>query len=161
MESKYCSTCPNKRLLASFLKDASANPGSKVFATCIPCREKSKKRRALQPLDPNRPSKRPNLARPLFEARTEPSILPVLPQVQRQVQPQPRQPTLPPMPPGQRQPMLPVLPQVQHQPMLPVQRQVEPQPALAVLPQVQRQPIQPVLPQVQHQPRQPILPVQR
>jgi hypothetical protein len=51
--------------LSSFLKDTSANPSSKVFATCIPCHDKEKKRRALQPLDPNKPSKRPYMSRPL------------------------------------------------------------------------------------------------
>src|SRR5271156_3914271 len=61
MDSKYCSSCLQKRLLSSFLADASANPGSKVFATCIPCRDRRRsktKRKALQPLDPNIQPKR-------------------------------------------------------------------------------------------------------
>ncbi|PMD28775.1 hypothetical protein L207DRAFT_570230 [Hyaloscypha variabilis F] len=75
MESKCCSVCAQKRVLSCFLKNPSANPGTKVFSTCIPCRDKAKKRRALQPLDANRPSKRPDVSRPLFEAPTNPSIL--------------------------------------------------------------------------------------
>src|SRR5271155_3876936 len=55
MDSKYCSGCLQKLLLSSFLADASANPGSKVFATCILCRDRRSKtkRKALHPLDPN------------------------------------------------------------------------------------------------------------
>jgi hypothetical protein len=59
MDSKYCSACAKKLPISSFLKDASANPGSKVLKTCLLCRNKSKsKRKALQPLDPNIPAKR-------------------------------------------------------------------------------------------------------
>ena len=40
MDSKYCSSCLHKRVLSSFLKDASADLGTKIFGTCIPCRAK-------------------------------------------------------------------------------------------------------------------------
>jgi hypothetical protein len=57
MSSKYCSSCMQKRLLPCFLKDALASPTSRVYSTCIQCRDKAKasrgKRPALQPLDPN------------------------------------------------------------------------------------------------------------
>lgn len=174
MESKYCSACAQKRVLSCFLKNPSANPGTKVFSTCIPCRDKSKKRRALQPLDPNKQSKRrielstttrpiersnprplpvlPPLldrhpdpivlplseSRPLFEARTKPSILPV----QHRVQPRPIQPgqspvqhrpQVPqPIPAIQRQVQPPPLLPVQLQPVLPVQRRIQPQPILPI-----------------------------
>jgi hypothetical protein len=60
MSSKYCSSCAQKRLLSCFLLDDS-NPVSKVLATCASCRAtkaRSSKRKALQPIDPNAPSKR-------------------------------------------------------------------------------------------------------
>jgi hypothetical protein len=93
-------------------------------------------------LDTNRPSKRAHISRPLFEApaKTEPSILPVQPQVQ----PRPVQP-------------------VQPQSILSIQRPVQsqhrvPQPILPVHPRVRRQqPLQPLQPQSP----QPIHPVQR
>ena len=75
MDSKYCLACACKLLLSSFLKDTSADPSSKVFATCIPCCNKSKKRRALQALDQNRLSKKPDISRLLFEVLAKPSIL--------------------------------------------------------------------------------------
>jgi len=78
MDSKYCSGCLQKLLLSSFLADASANPGSKVFATCIPCRDRRRsktKRKALQPLDPNRQAKR-RVPQP---TRPNPSIPPLNP----------------------------------------------------------------------------------
>jgi hypothetical protein len=98
MDLKYYSSCLQKHVLSSFLKDISSDLGSKIFRTCIPCRAKnSKKRKALQPLCPNVPSKRRTtrpteaLTRPkllvlpsLLEARPEPtsrpplSILPLL-----------------------------------------------------------------------------------
>jgi hypothetical protein len=53
MDSKYCSSCARKRLLSFFLKNASADPGSKVFSTCFTCRDRCQKRKALQPLDSN------------------------------------------------------------------------------------------------------------
>src|SRR5271167_910932 len=62
MDAKYCSSCFQKRLLSSFFKDASAGLGSRLWATCAPCRisqEKHKtKRKALQQLDPNIPPKK-------------------------------------------------------------------------------------------------------
>jgi hypothetical protein len=136
MDSKYCSACARKLLLSSFLKDPSADPSSKVFATCIPCRNKSKKRRALQAFDQNRPSKKTDISRPLFEVPTEPSILPA----QRRVQPRPIQ-------------------SVQHQPTPPVQHHAPPQePIPPAQPRVRRQPpLQPLRPQAP----QPIQPAQR
>ena len=104
MDSKYCSGCTRKLLLSSFLKDSSTDPSSKVFATYIPCRNNLKKMRPLQALDQNRPSKKPDISRPLFEVPTQPSILPA----QRQVQPRPIQP-------------------VQYQPTPPVQHYCPPQ----------------------------------
>ncbi len=102
MDSKYCSACMKKLLLSSFVKNASADPHSKVLSTCIACRDKSKKRRAAQP-GPPIPSKRravrpaeavthlqslipPNpleshpavSALPLLESRSAVSILPPL-----------------------------------------------------------------------------------
>jgi ATP-dependent DNA helicase PIF1 len=58
MSSKYCSICPYKLPLSSFLKDSLASPGSRVYSTCIECRSKkntsnNKKRAALRALDPN------------------------------------------------------------------------------------------------------------
>src|SRR5947208_462495 len=58
MSSKYYSTCIQKRLLSSFLKDTLATSNSRVFATYITCRgarKKSvnKKRTALQTLSLN------------------------------------------------------------------------------------------------------------
>src|ERR1700733_6560329 len=63
MSSKYCSSCIQKLPLSCFLKDALASPISRVYATCIQCRSKSKasnkKRAALQSIDPNiQPTKR-------------------------------------------------------------------------------------------------------
>jgi hypothetical protein len=57
MDTKCCSKCARTRSLSCFLKNASAKLDTKVFSTCIPCRDQSKKRRVLQPLNPNRPSK--------------------------------------------------------------------------------------------------------
>ena len=77
MDTKCCSKCAHTRLLSCFLKNASANLDSKVFSTCIPCRDQSNKRRALQPLDPNRPSKR--RVKPSTTTRpAERTILPLL-----------------------------------------------------------------------------------
>ena len=63
MSSKYYSGCIQKLPLSCFLKDTLASPTSRVFSTCIQCRGKSKasskKRAALQSLDPNiQPPKR-------------------------------------------------------------------------------------------------------
>jgi hypothetical protein len=50
MDEKRCSACAKKLPLSSFLADISADMTSKVFATCIPCRERSRsKRKAAQP----------------------------------------------------------------------------------------------------------------
>ena len=78
--------------LSVFLKDAS-NPVGKVLATCDTCRArtaKSKKRKALQPLDSNIQAKRrvppaPTCLNPSIpplnhvESRLEPSIAPLVP----------------------------------------------------------------------------------
>src|SRR5271156_1452116 len=78
MDSKYCSSCTQKRLLSCFLSEAS-NPASKVLATCASCRAtkgRYSKRKALQPLDPNIQPKRrvPRLTK--APTRLNPSILP-------------------------------------------------------------------------------------
>ena len=50
MDEKRCSCCAKKLPLSSFLADASADMRSKVFATCISCRERARsKRKAAQP----------------------------------------------------------------------------------------------------------------
>jgi hypothetical protein len=58
MDSKYCSGCLQKRLLSCF----PTNKSGKVLATCNSCRatqaNRNTKRKALQELDPNLPSKR-------------------------------------------------------------------------------------------------------
>src|ERR1700755_196487 len=58
MDSKYCSSCHQKRLLSCF----PTNKSGKVLATCNSCRtsqaKSNTKRKALQELDPNLPSKR-------------------------------------------------------------------------------------------------------
>jgi len=72
MDSKYCSACIFKLPLSSFLANASAELGSKVFKTCITCWDKSKlKRKALQLLDPNVPYKK----RATVSTRLKPLIL--------------------------------------------------------------------------------------
>ena len=75
MDAKYCSQCVQKLPISSFLANAFANLGTKVFSTCITCRARSKKRRALQPLDPNIPSKR----RAKIPTRSDPPIPPTIP----------------------------------------------------------------------------------
>jgi hypothetical protein len=88
---KYCSACIQKLLISSFLANAFADLGSKVFKTCIACRGKSKsKRKALQQLDLNIPPKKratactrpkpliPSLA--LLELCPEATFLPNLPE---------------------------------------------------------------------------------
>jgi hypothetical protein len=50
MDEKRCSCCAKKLPLSSFLADTSADMRSKVFATCISCRERARsKRKAAQP----------------------------------------------------------------------------------------------------------------
>lgn len=46
MASKYYSICPYKLPITSFLKDTDVDINSRVYASCITCREKLKKRRA-------------------------------------------------------------------------------------------------------------------
>ena len=62
MESKCCSKCAHTLPISSFLTDPS-NPKNKICVTCIKCRGQDKKcwlkRKALQALNPNIPSKRP------------------------------------------------------------------------------------------------------
>jgi len=145
MESKCCSVCAQKRVLSCFLKNPSANPGTKVFSTCIPCRDKAKKRRALQPLDANRPSKRPDVSRPLFEAPTNPSILLVssTSAANSASNPAPAASPVPlSIPPAQPRPIQPVprpvrpsIPPAQPRPTQSVQRPVQPQPILPAQPQ--------------------------
>jgi hypothetical protein len=101
MSSKYCSACPQKLPLSCFLKDALASPTSRVYSTCIQCRDKrkkasNKKRTALQSIDPNiRPAKRTCTShicpQPIVQAPI-PQVLPI-------------EPPLPPNPPAE--PLLP------------------------------------------------------
>jgi hypothetical protein len=73
MDSKYCSGCIRKLPLSCFPTNASG----KVLATCTSCRsaqaKSNKKRKALQELDPNLPSKR--CATGPKRATTTPSML--------------------------------------------------------------------------------------
>jgi hypothetical protein len=87
MDSKHCSTCIQKLLLSSFLKDSTATANSHVYATCIQCQQKSmahraatsKKQPALQPLDPNiQPSKRLKTC-PTHPKLLDPTPLPLTP----------------------------------------------------------------------------------
>ena len=61
--NKCCSTCNKTLPPSSFLANASADPESRVFATCFLCRERSRsnsaKRKATQLLGPPRPPPRP------------------------------------------------------------------------------------------------------
>jgi len=76
IDSKFYSSCYQSRLFPSFLKDPS-NSESKILKTCITCRTRTiqsrNKRKALQPLDPNIPSKRPAIA------NTRPIEAPLIP----------------------------------------------------------------------------------
>ena len=120
MDSKCCSTCAHTPSLSCFLKNASANPDSRIFVTCISCRDRSKKRRALQPPDPNAPAKRATTRPARAGTDVERSIPPpkpshLLPQpaspLPLPLQPEPRQlapppfetPQVPPHPPAQPQ----------------------------------------------------------
>ena len=63
MSSKYCSSCIQKLPLSSFFKDTLTSLSSRVYSTCIQCRNQrkasNKKQAALQSLDPNiQPTKR-------------------------------------------------------------------------------------------------------
>jgi hypothetical protein len=81
MAPKCCSKCAHTFPLTSFLKDPS-NPKSKSLSFCIQCRTKATasfhkcKRKALKPLEPNIPSKRPAIAN--TKPRGAPSIPPPL-----------------------------------------------------------------------------------
>ena len=124
MASKYCAHCIQKLLLPSFLADP-CDPKSKTLTTCINCRARrweKKKRKALEPLDPNIPSKRPKIGctkptkAPLIplhiqpETRPESSIRPLpspesRPQAPLLIPPTPKSPLRPPS-----QPPLPPIP---------------------------------------------------
>src|SRR5882757_50466 len=104
MSSKYCSSCIQKLPLSCFLKDTLASPTSRVFATCIQCRGKTKasakKRAALRSLDPNiQPAKRVRRS----NTRLQPTVqapLPLIPPIEP--------PPLPPNPLIEPQPQAPV-----------------------------------------------------
>src|SRR5437016_3876108 len=103
MASKYCTTCYQRRLLPSFLADTS-NPEGKFLNTCIKCRARRKrsyKRKALQPLDPNVPSKRPAIAN---TKPTEAPLIP-LPYVRSKTRPEP---SIHPLPPPESRPETPL-----------------------------------------------------
>jgi hypothetical protein len=96
MSSKCCSACAYYLSLISFLKDALTSPNSRVFATCIQCRDRKKasdrKRAALQSLDLNiRPAKRVRHSNTCLQPTVQapvPLILPI------------ELPSLPPNPPA-------------------------------------------------------------
>jgi hypothetical protein len=80
MSPKYCSGCIQKLPPSCFLKDTLASPTSRVYASCIQCRAKSKasskKRATLQSLDPNiQPTKRVCRSK----TRPQPTVLAPLP----------------------------------------------------------------------------------
>ena len=80
--------CGQQRLLSFFLKDPS-DLNSRSLKTCANCRASTarsiKKRKALGPIDPNIPSKRPTIAR--AKPVKAPSIPP--PQIQSVIRPEP------------------------------------------------------------------------
>ena len=84
IDSKYCSSCCQKRPLSSFYKDPSASLGSRVMATCAPCRATHERYRnrqkANQQLDPDMPPpKRRRLKTPLIPCLETPLPLANLP----------------------------------------------------------------------------------
>ena len=87
MDTNCCSKCAHTRLLSCFLKNASANLESKVFQLVFLADQS--KRRALQPLHSNAPSKR---------ATTRPAELSIQPPKPSHLLPQPEShPHLPPL----------------------------------------------------------------
>jgi hypothetical protein len=48
MDAKYCNTCVKKLPIPFFLKDTSAALDSRVFASCIQCRERAQAQRLLK-----------------------------------------------------------------------------------------------------------------
>src|SRR3978361_505841 len=66
MDSKCCSQCWRKLLLTSFLKNVDADPASRVYSTCITCREKPRKRCAPAIATPQPPAQRPRTVYPLL-----------------------------------------------------------------------------------------------
>src|SRR3982074_1416967 len=114
MASKCCSKCANTFFLSSFLKDPS-NPKSRVFQLCVKCRAQAtshrNKRKALQPLDANIPSKRP------AAARTKPTEAPFIPpQIYSKIHPKP---SICPIAPSESRPVL--IPPVPESPQPPPQ----------------------------------------
>src|SRR6195952_155722 len=142
MDSKCCSQCWRKLLLTSFLKNVDADPASRVYSTCITCREKSRKRCAPAIATPQPPAQRPRTATPgpvypllllLYKTnRLQASV-------QRQILP---------IPPIQDQASRPVQPRIQLQPIQPIQHPQVPQPIPTVLPQTRPQPELPIQPPV-------------
>src|SRR5438045_703890 len=139
MASKCCSKCAHTLPLSSFLADPS-NPGSKIRITCIKCRSQERarlKRKALEPLDPNVPSKRPTISR--AKPTEAPSIPP--PHVQSETRPEC------PLPPQESRPQAPLLipPPVSKSPPLPPPQPAQPPPPVSKSPpQPAPPPIQPV-----------------
>ena len=64
MASKYCSGCYSKLPLTSFLQNAYADPASRVYSSCVTCREKTRKRRATAIATPQPPAQRPRTETP-------------------------------------------------------------------------------------------------
>lgn len=125
MDSKYCSSCLQKHVLSSFLKNTSSDLGGKIFSTCIPCRAKNaKKRKALKPLCPNVLPKRRTTRPAEVLARPKLSALP-------RFIPRPLASALPPLLDGHPGPLVLPLPESRpffeartNNPLLPVQRQL-------------------------------------
>ena len=104
MDTKCCSTCAHTRPISSFLKDTSAAPNSRVFATCIPCREvrrrSTSKRKASRQLAPDHPPILPAAPMPI-NVRVETSMpveIPISP-LPAQALPESRLQPPPPIPP--------------------------------------------------------------
>jgi hypothetical protein len=149
MSSKCCSNCGQTRLLSAFLSDPS-NPASKELKTCGPCRvsiaksrEKlrgeKKKRKALQPLDPNISAKKRALSPAKTLARPALILPPLPPPPPPPPRPEPsiRIPTLPPIlpPPPHPSIRIPRLPPILPPPPHPSIRVPTPPPILPLPPQ--------------------------
>src|SRR6195952_3364640 len=175
MDSKCCSQCWRKLLLTSFLKNVDADPASRVYSTCITCREKPRKRCAPAIATPQPPAQRPRTVYPLLlllyktnrlQASVQCQIAPALATPQPPAQ-RPRtvyplllllyktnrlqasvQRQILPIPPIQDQASRPVQPRIQLQPIQPIQHPQVPQPIPTVLPQTRPQPELPIQPPV-------------
>jgi len=109
MDPKYCSCYIRKLPITSFLQNASAAPGSKVFATCFPCRERTgllaKKRKASRQLGPETTVDPPVTIDPTNLLTTE-AAFPVQIPIRAPLQPLPA-PAIPPPPESIPRPAIP------------------------------------------------------